>query len=70
MTLNIFGGRIQKSPEEMRALMDNPGEVQARLWDHIPRSLLAQTESAMFAYAREQMLAYWTLSADASPTNS
>ncbi|MFW5691485.1 MAG: hypothetical protein ACOCXZ_03185 [Chloroflexota bacterium] len=58
-TLEIFGGRISKSPEEMQAIIDNPLEIQARLWDHIPRAFVAEVEAGMYAYAREQMLIYW-----------
>lgn len=58
-TLHIFGQRINKSAAEMRAIVDDPAQVQARLWDYVPRADVARIEAEMFAYARAQMAVYW-----------
>jgi hypothetical protein len=57
-TLEIFGGRINKAPEEMRAFLDSPSQMQSGLWDHIPMPLLAEVEAGMYDHARQQMLTY------------
>ncbi len=58
-TLTIFGGRIGKSPAQLRHILDAQDTMQARLWRHIPQTLLTHTEAAMYTYAREQVAAYW-----------
>lgn len=58
-TLDIFGERISRTPGEMRAIVDDADELQTRLWDHVPRHLVDEAETAMYAYSREQMLVYW-----------
>lgn len=57
-TLAIFGGRISKSPEELRAFLDSPEQMHTGLWENIAPSLLAEVETAMYRYAREQILHY------------
>lgn len=57
-TLEIFGGRIGKSPEELRAFLDSQEQMTAGLWDHIPIPLLQTVEAAMYVHARTQMLRY------------
>ncbi len=57
-TLAVFGGRIQRAAADFRALLDSPAAMQANLWDHVPPSALAAVEARMYAFAREQMLAY------------
>lgn len=59
LTLEIFGQRIIKSREQFRAILDSPEQMQANLWDNIPREILAQIEVRMYQSAREQMLIYW-----------
>jgi hypothetical protein len=58
-TLDIFGGRIGKQPEEMRAFLDSPQEMQAGLWDNITPDLLTEVEASMYAHARTQMTRYF-----------
>lgn len=58
-TLEIFGGRIQKTAEEFRQVLDNPTVIHQRLWQHIPRETLAEVEAGMYAYARQQIALYW-----------
>lgn len=62
-TLEIFGGRINKTPEAMRAILDDDEQLRRRLFDHVPRTLLADVESGMYTYARQQMVSYWRESA-------
>lgn len=57
-TLTIFGGRIGKTPEELRAVLDSPDQLELDLWANIPRSLLADIEAQMYSHARDQMLLY------------
>jgi len=57
-TLKIFGGRIGTSPDELRRMLDDPRIMQHYLWDHIPLTLLAEVEQALYAYARQQLLIY------------
>lgn len=58
-TLEIFGGRIQKTPEELREILDIPETLHQRLWQHIPLATLGDVEAGMYAYAREQIALYW-----------
>jgi hypothetical protein len=58
LTLQIFGERINKTPAEMRAFLDSPVQMQAGLWDHVPRDLLAEVETRMYRHARQQMINY------------
>lgn len=57
-TLAVFGGRINKTPAEFRAVLDSPQQMQMDLWDHIPHAVLEVVETGMYHFAREQMLAY------------
>lgn len=57
-TLEIFGQRVNKTPEEFRALLDSPEQMQNDLWAHISPALLAEIEEEMYGYAREQMMMY------------
>jgi hypothetical protein len=57
-TLNIFGGRIGKSPEEMREFLDSTQNMQAGLWDHVTPEILAAVEARMYDHAREQLICY------------
>lgn len=57
-TLVIFGSRINRTPAEMRAILDSPATLQARLWDNIPPAIHAEVEVGMYAFARDQMQLY------------
>lgn len=57
-TLDIFGGRINRTPDDFRAVLDSPERMQADLWAHIPRDALAQVEDRMYTFARQQMIIY------------
>lgn len=57
-TLAVLGARVQRSPEEFRAVLDSPERMQADLWAHVSRDVVAQVEARMYAFARAQMTAY------------
>jgi hypothetical protein len=57
-TLTIFGQRINKIPDDFRAILDSPEQMQANLWKNITPEMLAQVERKMYHFAREQMLIY------------
>lgn len=57
-TLEIFGERIGKPPEEMRAILDDPNTMQSDLWDHVSKALLGEVEAQLYAHARQQLIMY------------
>jgi hypothetical protein len=57
-TLEIFGQRVHKTPEEFRAILDSPHQMNNDLWMHISPALLNQIEEEMYGYACEQMNLY------------
>ena len=57
-TLDIFGARAKRTPEQLRALLDNPSEMQSSLWQHIPPDLLTEIEAGMYSHAVTQTAAY------------
>ncbi|NWG16820.1 MAG: hypothetical protein HXY41_09305 [Chloroflexi bacterium] len=56
-TLAVFGPRINKTADELRALLDSPEQMRP-LWDNVPPEMLAEIEIRMYDYARDQMMAY------------
>ncbi len=64
-TLEVFGKRINKRPEELRAILDFPAQMQSGLWDHVKPDLFATVETDMYTHARKQMNCYW---AESEPT--
>jgi hypothetical protein len=57
-TLDIFGGRINQTPEQLRAILDSPERMQRDLWEHISPALLTEIEDKMYSHAVGQMEAY------------
>ena len=57
-TLDIFGGRIGKTPQELRRLLDDKAWMQRELWNHVPRSVLNIVESTMYTHARASLVHY------------
>ena len=57
-TLDIYGARLGKSPDDLRAILDSPERMQAELWANVPPDLVAGIEADMNRYARDQMVAY------------
>ena len=58
-TVPILAERIKRTPDDLRAILDSPVEMQRGLWDYIPQIFLADVESRMYDFAREQMMVYW-----------
>jgi hypothetical protein len=58
-TLAVFGSRINRTPAELRAILESPQQMQSDLWQHITPSLLAEIEAQMYAHTREQLSQYW-----------
>ncbi|MCA0458673.1 MAG: zinc dependent phospholipase C family protein [Chloroflexi bacterium] len=58
-TLDVFGKRINKTPAELRAILDVPEAMQTQLWANIKPSLLDTVERDMYTHARQQMNTYW-----------
>jgi len=59
-TLPIFGKRLGLDINFIRQTLDDPDEMHRRLWQHIPKSLLATAETQMYAYTRDQLCVYLT----------
>ncbi|MCU0476087.1 MAG: zinc dependent phospholipase C family protein [Anaerolineae bacterium] len=57
-TLEIFGSRAGKTPEQLRALLDSEDDLHAKLWQHVPRPYLSQVEREMYAHCVSQTRAY------------
>ncbi len=57
-TLDIYGARLGKSADDLRAILDSPERMQAELWANVPPSVVAAVEDHMTEYARDQMVAY------------
>lgn len=53
-TVEIFGGRINIAPDDIRGTINDSDSMQAMLWDHIPLDLLHEIEGEMFRFAVEQ----------------
>jgi len=58
-TLHVLGERVNKTPEELRFLLDTPTKMHSYLWDYVPQSVLAQIEKDMYTFTREQLMVYW-----------
>lgn len=59
-TLNVFSDRIGLLPEDIREILDSPETMQRDLWQHITPAMLEEIEGKMYAFAREQLLRYWS----------
>lgn len=57
-TLEIFGQRLALSPAFIRAALDDPHEMEERLWRHIPKTLLETVERQMYVFTRDQLACY------------
>lgn len=64
-TLEVFGKRINKTPAELRAILDVPAQMQVGLWANVKPEIFATVEADMYAHARQQMNIYW---AESEPT--
>lgn len=59
-TLTIFSNRLRLAVELIRETLDNPDEMNRRLWQHVPKSLLAIAETQIYAFTRDQLCVYLT----------
>lgn len=57
-TLEIFGGRIRKTPEELRTILDSPAILARDLWVNVPPADLAAIEAQMYEHALTQTITY------------
>ena len=57
-TLEVLGKRINKTPAELRAMLDSP-QLESDLWGNIAPKLLATVEASMYQHACEQLCIYW-----------
>lgn len=57
-TYEIFGGRVSREPDELRRLALDDAWMQAHLWDHVSRAVLADIEARMAAHALASLVAY------------
>ncbi len=57
-TLDIYGARLGKTPDDLRAILDSPERMQTELWANVPPEVVAAVEDDMNRYARDQMVAY------------
>jgi hypothetical protein len=62
-TLEIFGQRIMKTPDDIRAILDSEDLMQSGLWNNIPQVILSTIEDAMYDWARQSMCNYLARSA-------
>ena len=59
-TLPIFALRLRCDPAQIRAALDDPARLEAILWRHIPKALLAEVERQAYAHSRDQLTVYLT----------
>jgi hypothetical protein len=58
-TLQVFGERINVSPETLGSILADPQRIQQELWDHVPYRFLLGVESHMYDHARTQLSAFY-----------
>lgn len=59
LTLEVFGSRINKKPEDLRVVLDSPERMQNELWAHITPEILTGVQNTMYRHACEQLMIYW-----------
>ena len=57
-TLAVYGVRLKKTPEELRAILDSPERMHDELWANVTPELTAEVETAMRQHSRAQMITY------------
>lgn len=63
-TFEIFGGRVERSPTELKQRLYDPDWMQRELWDNVPPAVLADVEQAMRTRARDALIGYMADTAD------
>jgi hypothetical protein len=56
-TLAVFAPRVNKTVEELRAILDSPQQMRP-LWENVPPEILVEVETRMYDHARDQMMIY------------
>lgn len=62
-TLAVIAPRVNRTVEQLRAMVDDTESLEHDLFAHIPHALVAEVEEKMYLHAREQMIIYWNESA-------
>lgn len=57
-TLHIFGGRINRTPEQLRTILDDTAHMHEVLWQHITPTILQDLEEAMYTFSLAQLQCY------------
>lgn len=57
-TLDIFSKRLFVEPKFLRKILDDPTRMTKRLWQYVPQAYLANVETLMYAYTRNQLQHY------------
>ena len=57
-TLEVYGARLQKTPDDLRAILGSPERMRDELWAHVTPEKTAEVETQMLDHARAQMIAY------------
>ncbi len=58
LTYAVMAPRVGMTPSDLAALIGDAERVERHLWTHVPRALLADRETAMFAFARAALIGY------------
>ena len=57
-TYDVMAPRVGHTPGELHALVNDTPLVEASLWAHVPRALLAEREAAMYRFALDALIEY------------
>lgn len=57
-TLEVFGARLNKTPDEMRTYMNDHEWLQQSLWLNVPPQVLMDVEAKMYTHARDSLIQY------------
>lgn len=57
-TLDVLGARVNKTRDELRAILDTPERMHNDLWENVTPETLARVEDKMYTHACEQMMVY------------
>ncbi len=57
-TLEIYGERLSKTPDDLRAILNSPERMRDELWANVTPKTLTCVETEMTDHARAQMITY------------
>lgn len=60
LTLPIIAPRIHKSVPELRQMLDSQDYLNEHLWQHVPADDVAKQEAAMYDFAWDQVIQFWS----------